>query len=116
MIKVTRNLHDGMQARVQLDFGGRSSCFQVCQGLRQGQIHPPQMFKIFSAAFVDGVSQQFVADPAIIQGVVSRSCAKRDEGEPLEDTPPEEMRRAVRGKLIRMTPALSRGPQMGLTE
>ena len=50
MLTVIRQFHEGMRARVGTDDGEHSEWFDITQGLRQGCVLSPLLFKIFFAA------------------------------------------------------------------
>ena len=52
VIEVIRIFHDGMRVRVQLNDGDFLAWFDICQGLRQGCVMSPLLFKIFFAAVI----------------------------------------------------------------
>ena len=64
MLVVTRQLHDGMQARVRLDDEECSDKFDVGQGLRQGRVLAPLLFKMFFTAVLRVAEKCFLADAA----------------------------------------------------
>ena len=76
--------------------GELSTWFHVSQGLRQGCVSSPPSCNIFGAALVDVTVQRFAADPVIVLGLVFLDDApKGDDGEPVEETPLEKVRRAM---------------------
>ena len=100
MIKVIRMFHDGMKARVQLDDGDFSAWFNVCQGLRQGCVLSPLLFKISFAAVIIVVLQRFTEDPLIVSDLVYLDDAPKGEDDRLRKEGTMEMvRRAVWGML-----------------
>ena len=72
MIDVIRQFHDGMRARVRMDDGELSEWFEVTQGLRQGCVLSPLLFKfnIFFAAMIEAVLQRFSEDDTILEKLV----------------------------------------------
>ena len=100
MIKVIRMFHDGMSARVQLDDGGFSAWFNVCQGLRQGCVFSQQQLNIFFAAIIIVVLQRFAEDPLTVSDFVYLDdTPKREDGRPREEGTLEMVRRTVWGML-----------------
>ena len=96
MIKVIRMFHDGMRARVQLNDGDFLAWFNVCQGLRQGCLLSPLLFKMFFAAVIIVVLQRFEEDPLIVPDLVYLDDApKGKDGRPREEGTLEMVRRVV---------------------
>ena len=71
MILIIRQFHDGMRACVRLDDRVCSEWFAVEQGLRQGCVLAPLLFKIFFTAFINVASTRFKADKGIMDALVS---------------------------------------------
>ena len=70
MISVIRQFHDGMRACVRLDDRVCSGWFAVEQGLRQGCVLVPLLFRIFFAAVINVASTRFKADKDIMDALV----------------------------------------------
>ena len=70
MISVIHQFHDGMRAYVRLDDRVCSRWFAVEQGLRQGFVLAPLVFKIFFAAVTNMASTRFKADKGIMDALV----------------------------------------------
>lgn len=93
-------LHDGMQARIQLDDGVPSEWFHVHQGLRQGHVSSPLFFNLFSAARVDVVFFSFVADPTnVLSSVYMKYVFKRRDANHVEEALLERVRYGMWGLL-----------------
>ena len=70
MISVIGQFHDGMRACVRLDDRVCSRSFAVEQGLRQGCVLAPLLFKIFFAAVINVTFTRFKADKGIMDALV----------------------------------------------
>ena len=95
MIAVIRQFHDGMQARLRMDGGELSDWFEVTQGLRQGCVLTPLLFKIFFAAAIGVVLVCFSEDDTILKDLVYLE----EEAGVGAGTPLERARRVVWGML-----------------
>ena len=96
MIKVIRMIHDGMRACIQLDREHFSVGFNVCQGLRQGWVLSPLLFKSFYAVVTVGVLQRFAEEPLIVSNLVYPDDApKGKDGRPGEEESLKIVWRAV---------------------
>ena len=75
MLRIIRNFHDGMRARVRTDDGELSEWFDVTQGLRQGCVLSPLLFNVFFAAALHVVLLvvRFSQDEAIARDFVQLS-------------------------------------------
>ena len=67
MLTVIRQFHEGMRARVRTDDCEHSEWFDVTQGMRQGCVLSPLLFKIFFAAVTHAVVVRFSEDPDIVR-------------------------------------------------
>lgn len=100
MIEVIHIFHNGMRARE--DPGQSSAWFHVCQALKEEYVSAALLFNIFGAALVYVIVHRFAADPAIVPGLIfSDDAPVSDNGDPLVETPLEEVRRAVWAMLKR---------------
>ena len=70
MLPIIRQLHEGMRARVRTDDDEQSEWFDVTQGLRQGCVLSPLLFKVFFAAAIHAVLVRFGDDPDILRDLV----------------------------------------------
>ena len=70
MIKVIRQLHDGMRAWVRSDDGRCPERFEVAQELRQGCVLSPLLFNVFFAAIVFVVPERFSKDAGILADLI----------------------------------------------
>ena len=96
MITVIQQCHDGMRACVRPDDGVCTDWFEVEQGLRQGCVRSPLLFKIFFAVELTVVLQRFSEDLAILAELVHLKELPTSMGpEPATDY----VRRAVWGML-----------------
>ena len=80
MISVIRQFHDGMRACVRLDERVCSRWFAVEQGLRQGCMVVPLLFKIFFAAVINVASTRLKADKGIMDALVHLRKKRGAEG------------------------------------
>ena len=62
IIAAIRQFHDGMRAWVRMDDGELSDWFAVSQGLRQGCIMSPPLFKVLFAAPIEIIAVRFSED------------------------------------------------------
>ena len=65
-LTVIPQFREGMRARVRTNYGEHSEWFDVSQGLRQGCVMSPLLFKIF-AAVTHAVLVRFSEDPDIVR-------------------------------------------------
>ena len=79
MVSVIRQFHDGMRACVRLNDRVCSRKFAVEQGLRQGCVLAPLLFKMFFAAVINVASTRLKADEGIMDDLVHLS-KKRGAG------------------------------------
>ena len=70
MLATICQFHEGMRAHVRTDDGGQSAWFNVTQGLRQGCILSPLLFKIPFAAATHTVRVRFSEEPGILRDLV----------------------------------------------
>ena len=70
MLATICQIHEGMRAHVRTDDGGQSAWFNVTQGLRQGCILSPLLFKIPFAAATHTVRVRFSEEPGILRYLV----------------------------------------------
>lgn len=66
MFAEIRQFHDGIRARVRLDDGTCSDCFDVKQGLRQGHVPALLLFNIVFAAVLLAAVKRFSPDEDIV--------------------------------------------------
>ena len=102
MIKVIRMFYNGMRTHTQLDDGGFSAWFNVCQGLRQGCVVSPLLFNIFFSAviIIIVVLQRFTAGLVIVYDLVYLDDAPESEdGRPTKKEMLGMVWRAVWGML-----------------
>ena len=111
MIAVVRQFHDGMQAQVRMDDGELSDWFEITQGLRQGRVLSPLLFKIFFAAATEVVLVRFSEDETILKDLVYLE----EEAGVGAGTPLERARRAVWGMLYADDAGVVSRSQEGLT-
>ena len=70
MRAVINQFHDGMQVRVQLDYGGCLEKFDVGHSLWQGCVLAPLLFNVFFTAVLRVAENRFLADAAIMENAV----------------------------------------------
>ena len=96
MIEVIRQFHDGMRTRVRSDDGQCSELFEVAQGLRQGCVPSPLLFKVFFAATLRVVLERFSKDAGILADLIRLHEQPSKVG---PETAVECVRRAIWGML-----------------
>ena len=70
MTEVIRQFHDGTRARVRSNDGRCSERFEVAQGLRQGCVFSPLLFKVFFAAILFVVLERFSKDAGLLADLI----------------------------------------------
>ncbi|CAB1116848.1 unnamed protein product [Ectocarpus sp. CCAP 1310/34] len=98
LIKVIRQFHDGVRARVRMDDGELSDWFFVTQGVRQGCVLSSLLFNIFFAEVLEVVVIRFCEDDVVPRSLVSLEEGKTEAAAGGE-TPLDRVRRAVWGML-----------------
>ena len=76
MLRIIRNFHDDMRARVRTDDGEHSEWFDATQGLPQGSVLSPLLFNVFFGAALHIVLVRFSRDEDIARDLVQLSDAK----------------------------------------
>ena len=87
-----------MRARVRTNYGEHSEWFDVSQGLRQGCVMSPLLFKIF-AAVTHAVLVRFSEDPDIVRVFVHLEEDLEENAAGVSSDPLSCVRRAVWGML-----------------
>ena len=75
MLEVVRQFHDGISACVRNDDGRCSEWFEVAQGLRQGCLFSPLLFKVFFTVILLVVlDREFSEDADILDSQILPIC------------------------------------------
>ncbi|CAB1120646.1 unnamed protein product [Ectocarpus sp. CCAP 1310/34] len=98
LIKVIRQFHDGIQARVYMDEGELSGWFFVTHSVRQGCVPSPLLFNIFFAEVLEVVVIRFSKDDVVLRSLVRLEEGKT-EARGGEETPLDRVRWTIWGML-----------------